>query len=169
MQRDTWIMLGSIVGLAALLVPIMVALFASTNARIDGLRGDVNTQIGRLDSRIDGLQDDFTTQFGRLDSRIDGLRDDINAQIGSLRDDINAQIGSLRDDVNAQIGSLRDDVDVQNGSLRADMREDHAAIHTRLDSLQDGLADVGQRLARVEERLGMARADDADAGPQSEP
>ena len=158
MQRDTWIMLGSIVGLAALLVPIMVALFASTNARIDGLRGDVNTQIGRLDSRIDGLRDDFTAQFGRLDSRIDGLRDDINAQIGSLRDD-----------VNAQIGSLRDDVDVQNGSLRADMREDHAAIHTRLDSLQDGLADVGQRLARVEERLGMARADDADAGPQSEP
>ncbi len=147
MQRDTWIMLGSIVGLAALLVPIMVALFASTNARIDGLRGDVNTQIGRLDSRIDGLRDDFTAQFGRLDSRIDGLRDDVNAQIGSLRDDINAQ----------------------NGSLRADMREDHAAIHARLDSLQDGLADVGQRLARVEGHLGMARADDADAGVQSEP
>ena len=151
MQRDTWIMLGSIVGLAALLVPIMVALFASTNARID-----------RLDVRIDGLRDDVNAQIG-------GLRDDVNAQIGGLRDDVNVQIGGLRDDVNVQIGSLRDDVNVQNGSLRADMREDHAAIHTRLDSLQDGQADVGQRLARVEERLGMARADDADAGPQSEP
>ena len=96
MQKDTWIMLGSIVALATLLVSIMVALFASTNARID-----------RLDVRIDGL--------------------------------------------------------------RADMREDHAAIHTRLDSLQDGLADVGQRLARVEGRVGMVRADDADTGPQSEP
>ena len=125
MQKDTWIMLGSIVALATLLVSIMVALFASTNARIDGLRGDLNSQIGRVDSRIDGLRDDLTAQFGRVDSRIDGLR--------------------------------------------ADMREDHAAIHTRLDSLRDGLADVGQRLARVEGRLGMARADEADAGPQSEP
>ena len=118
MQRDTWIMLGSIIALAALLVSIMVALFASTNARIDGLRSDLNSQIGRVDSRID---------------------------------------------------DLRDDVNVQIGSLRADMREDHAAIHTRLDSLQDGLADVGQRLARVEGRLGMPRADETDAGPQSEP
>ena len=107
MQKDTWIMLGSIVALATLLVSIMVALFASTNARIDGLRGDLNSQIGRVDSRIDGL--------------------------------------------------------------RADMREDHAAIHARLDSLQDGLADVGQRLARVEGRLGMGRADETDAGVQSEP
>ncbi len=125
MQKDTWISLGTTIAMAALMVSIMVALFASTNARID-----------RLDVRIDGLRDDFTTQFGRLDSRIDGLRDDVNAQIGSLR---------------------------------ADMREDHAAIHARLDSLQDGLADVGQRLARVEGRLGMARADETDAGPQSEP
>ena len=120
MQRDTRIMLGSMIAMATLLVSVMVALFASTNARIDGLRGDLNSQIGRVDSRIDGLRDDFTAQFGRLDSRIDGLRDDVNVQIGSLR---------------------------------ADMREDHAAIHTRLDSLQDGLADVGQRLARVEGRL----------------
>ena len=118
MQKDTRISLGTTIAMATLMISIMVALFASTNARIDGLRGDVNTQIGRLDSRIDGL---------------------------------------------------RDDVNVQIGSLRADMREDHAAIHTRLDSLQDGLADVGQRLARVEGRLGMARADETDAGPQSEP
>ncbi len=136
MQKDTWISLGTTIAMAALMVSIMVALFASTNARID-----------RLDVRIDGLRDDFTTQFGRLDSRIDGLRDDVNVQIGSLRDDVN----------------------MQNGSLRADMREDHAAIHARLDSLQDGLADVGQRLARVEGRVGIARADDADTGPRSEP
>ncbi len=107
MRKDTWISLGTTIAMAALMVSIMVALFASTNVRIDGLRGDLNTQIGRVDSRIDGL--------------------------------------------------------------RADMREDHAAIHTRLDSLQDGLADVGQRLARVEGRLGMGRADEADAGVQSEP
>lgn len=89
MRKDTWISLGTTIAMAALMVSIMVALFASTNVRIDG--------------------------------------------------------------------------------LRADMREDHAAIHMRLDSLQDGLADVGQRLARVEGRLGMGRADEADAGVQSEP
>lgn len=46
-----------------------------------------------------------------------------------------------------------------------------AAVVTfaEFDEMREQLDSVNRRTARIEGRLGMARADDADAGPQSEP
>jgi len=110
-KSDTWINVGAVIGVGTLLVSVMVFQGASTNARIDGIRSDLNVHVERLDTRID-----------RLDTRFD--------------------------------------------ELRSDMREDHAAIQMRLDALQEGQSEIGQRLAHVEGRLGMPRGVDEGATPQ---
>ena len=124
MSTETRINVGAAIGMGILLVTVMVFQSASTNARIDELRVDVNARFDRLDARID-RQD---TRFDRLDARID-----------------------------------RQDTRVD--SLRSDMREDHAALVARLDAFQGILAEILQRLAHIEGRLGMPRGGDAEAAP----
>ena len=118
MKSDTWINAGAVIGMGTLLVTVMVFQGASTNARIDGVRNDLNAHVERLGTRIDGLD----TRFDRLDTRID--------------------------------------------DLRSDMREDHAAIQVRLDALQEGQSEIGQRLSHVEGRLGLPRGVGEEATPQ---
>ena len=124
MSTETRINVGAVIGMGMLLVTVMVFQSASTNARIDELRVDVNTRFDRLDARID-RQD---ARFDRLDARID-----------------------------------RQDTRVD--SLRSDMREDHAALVARLDAFQGTLAEILQRLAHIEGRLGMPRGGDTEAAP----
>lgn len=56
-------------------------------------------------------------------------------------------------------------LDSRIDDLRSDMREDHAAIHVRLDALIEGLSEVGQRLSHVEGRLGLPRGVGEEATP----
>ena len=73
----------------------------------------------------------------------------------------NARIDRLGVDVNARFDRL----DARVDSLRSDMREDHGALDVRLDAFQESLADILQRLAHIEGRLGMPRGGDAEAAP----
>ena len=97
MQRDTWIMLGTTIAMAALMVSIMVALFASTNARIDGLRGDLNSQIGRVDSRIDDLRADMREDHAAIHTRLDSLQDGL-ADVGQRLARVEGRLGMARAD-----------------------------------------------------------------------
>ncbi len=124
MSTETRINVGAVIGMGMLLVTVMVFQSASTNARIDELRVDVNTRFDRQDARFD-----------RLDARIDRLDARIDRQ------------------------------DTRVDSLRSDMREDHAALVARLDAFQGTLAEILQRLAHIEGRLGMPRGGDAEAAP----
>lgn len=79
------------------------------------------------------------------------------------------------DDIGAQIERL----DTRIDDLRSDMREDHAAVHmrvdatnarldatnARLDALQEILFQIAQRLSHVEGRLGMPRGVDGEDTP----
>ena len=58
-----------------------------------------------------------------------------------------------------------DRLDARVDSLRSDMREDHGALDVRLDAFQESLADILERLAHIEGRLGMPRGGDAEAAP----
>lgn len=74
------------------------------------------------------------------------------------------------------IGTHVERLDTRIDDLRSDMREDHAAIHmrldavdtrvdatnTRLDALQEILSQIAQRLSHVEGRLGMSRGVDGE-------
>ncbi len=58
-----------------------------------------------------------------------------------------------------------DRLETRIDDLRSDMREDHTAIHLRLDAIQGILSELGQRLSHVEGRLGMPRGEDDAAAP----
>ena len=80
--------------------------------------------------------DDVSAHVERLDTRIDGL------------------------------DTRFDRLDTRIDDLRSDMREDHAAIQVRLDALQEGQSEIGQRLSHVEGRLGLPRGVGEEATPQ---
>ncbi len=124
MSTETRINVGAVIGMGMLLVTVMVFQSASTNARID-----------RLDARMEGLRVDVNTRFDRQDARFDRLDARIDRQ------------------------------DTRMDSLRSDMREDHAALVARLDAFQGTLAEILQRLAHIEGRLGMPRGGDAEDAP----
>ena len=52
--------LGSAVGMSALLLTVMTLLIGSVNARIDDLRDTVNARIDDTNARIDDLNDRMT-------------------------------------------------------------------------------------------------------------
>ena len=166
MSTETRINVGAVIGMGMLLVTVMVFQSASTNARIDELRVDVNTRFDRQDARFDRLDarfDRLDARFDRLDARVGSLDTrvgSLDTRVGSL----DARVGSL----DTRVGSLdtrMDSLDTRMDSLRSDMREDHAAIGARLDAFQESLADILQRLAHIEGRLGMPRGGDAEAAP----
>lgn len=84
-------------------------------------------------------------------------------------DDINAHVQRL----DTRMDGMQNDVNARIDGLRVDMREDHAAIHMRLDAIhvrldtqQERLSEIAQRLSHVEGRLGMPRGVDGEALPQ---
>ncbi|MDE0003509.1 MAG: hypothetical protein OXQ29_12525, partial [Rhodospirillaceae bacterium] len=58
-----------------------------------------------------------------------------------------------------RIDGLQYEFTTRIDDLRSDIREDHAAIHMRLDGLQGTVSEIAQRLSRVEGRLGMPSGD----------
>ena len=73
------------------------------------------------------------------------------------------------DDVSAHVERLDTRIDglgTRIDDLRSDMREDHAAIQVRLDALQEGQSEIGQRLSHVEGRLGLPLSVREEATPQ---
>ena len=87
--------------------------------------------------------DDVSAHVERLDTRIDGL--------GTRIDGLDTRFDRL---------------DTRIDDLRSDMREDHAAIQVRLDALQEGQSEIGQRLSHVEGRLGLPRSVGEEATPR---
>lgn len=84
-----------------------------------------------------------------------------SASTNARLDDINARF----DRMDTRIDGIRYEFTTRIDGLRSDMREDHAAIHMRLDSLQETVLEIAQRLSRVEGRLGMPRGADGQATP----
>ena len=74
MKSDTKI-IGAVIGMGMLLVSVMVYQSASTNARIDDLRSDVNARFERTDTRIDDLRSDMREDHAVIHMRLDGLQE----------------------------------------------------------------------------------------------
>lgn len=84
-----------------------------------------------------------------------------SASTNARIDDINARF----DRMDTRIDGIQYEFTTRIDELRSDMREDHAAIHMRLDGLQETVSEIAQRLSRVEGRLGMPRGADGQAAP----
>ncbi|WP_420445843.1 hypothetical protein [Candidatus Poriferisodalis sp.] len=65
------------------------------------LTGLLLWQLNALGDNIDGLRSDMQAQIGGVRSEIGGLRTDMQGQIGGLRTDMQGQIGDLRAEMQA--------------------------------------------------------------------
>ena len=114
------------------------------------LTGLLLWQLNALGDNIDGLRTDMQTEIGGLRSEIGALRTDMQGQIGALRTDMQTEIGALRTDMQTEIGALRTDMQTEIGALRSEI----GALRT---DMQDGFRDIYEilldhtdRLARLE-------------------
>ena len=83
---------GSSVGMAALLLTVITLLIGSVNTRIDDLQGTVNTRISDVHSRIGDLNDRVTG----VESRIDELNDRMTGIENGMRELRNLLIEALK-------------------------------------------------------------------------
>ena len=114
---------------------LLVSVMAFQGASTNARLDDINARFDRMDTRFDGVD----ARFDRMDARFDRM--------------------------DARIDGMQYEFTTRIDGLRSDMREDHAAIHMRLDSLQETVLEIAQRLSRVEGRLGMPRGADRQATP----
>ena len=142
MKSDTKI-IGAVIGMGMLLVSVMAFQSASTNARFD----DINARFDRMDTRFDGVD----ARFDRMDARFD--------RMDARFDRMDTRIDGMQYEFTTRIDGLQNEFSTRIDDLRSDMREDHAAIHMRLDGLQETVSEIAQRLSRVEGRLGMPGGD----------
>ena len=85
---------GSAVGLAALLLTVMTLLIGSVNTRIDDLQGTMN-------ARIDDLQGTMNARIDDTNSRIDDLNDRMTGVENGMRELRNLLIEALKDEAAA--------------------------------------------------------------------
>ena len=162
MKSDTRI-IGAVIGMGMLLVSVMAFQGASTNARFD----DVNTRFDDINTRFDDINarfDRMDTRFDRMDIRFDRMDirfDGVDARF----DRMDTRIDGIQYEFTTRMDGMQTEFTTRIDGLRSDMREDHAAIHMRLDSLQETVLEIAQRLSRVEGRLGMPRSADGQATP----
>lgn len=155
MKSDTRI-IGAVIGMGMLLVSVMAFQGASTNARFD----DVNTRFDDINTRFDDINarfDRMDTRFDRMDIRFDG--------VDARFDRMDTRIDGIQYEFTTRMDGMQTEFTTRIDGLRSDMREDHAAIHMRLDSLRETVLEIAQRLSRVEGRLGMPRGADGQATP----
>ena len=94
MKSDTKVM-GAVIGTGMLLVSVMVFQGASTNARIDGLRSDVNARFERIDTRIDDLRSDMREDHAVIHMRLDGLQE-VLSEIAQRLSHVEGRLGMPR-------------------------------------------------------------------------
>ena len=91
---------GSAVGLAALLLTVMTLLIGSVNTRIDDLQGTVNARIddlqGTMNARIDDLQGTMNARINDTNGRIDDLNDRMTGVENGMRELRNLLIEALK-------------------------------------------------------------------------
>lgn len=143
MATDTLITLATIlaagIGGPTILLTVMNSRFADINNRIV----DINK---RVDERFAAQTELMRQGFDNVNRRLDERLDDVNSRF----DDMNKRIDDLHnrlDDVNNRLDDVNSRLDDVNKRL-----DDHGL---RLARIEDGYIDIGQRVSRLEGRIGL--------------
>ena len=128
----------------------MHAGFRAITANVDSRFVTVDSRFVAMDSRfasMDSRFDDMDSRFARMDSRFDDM-DSRLARMDSRFDDMDSRFASM--------DSRFDDMDSRFASMDSrfdDMDSRFASMDSRITALQHDVADVKERLARVETLL----------------
>ena len=74
---------------------------------------------------------------------------------------VRAEITSLRTEMRDGQTSLRAEMREGHAALRTEMRENHAMLHAELVDVRTSVAQLGERVARLEATLGIPLGDSA--------
>ena len=111
-----------------LLITMFVTMFAAMlGAGALGFTA-ISGQLLDMQKQIGGLRTDMQTEIGGVQTEIGNLRTDMQKQIGGVQ----TEIGNLRTDMQKQIGELRTDMQKQIGELSERMARVETLIETRL-------------------------------------
>ena len=149
LKTDTWAVIGAGAVFATIMVTIMFALHASTNAHIEA-------QVERLDARI-------SEQGERLGARISEQGERLDARISEQGERLDNRISEQNAGLGARIDAQGARIDAQGARidmLYDTMRNEHALI-------LESIAGVAQRVSYIEGHLGIGRA--ADPEPADPP
>ena len=94
---------GSSVGMAALLLTVMTLLIGSVNTRIDDLQGTVNTRISDLQVTMNARIDDTNSRVDDLNDRVTG----VDSRINELNDRMTGVENGMRELRNLLIEALK--------------------------------------------------------------
>lgn len=154
MATDTLITLATIlaagIGGPTILLAVMNSRFADINNRF----ADVNNRIVDINKRVDerfAAQTELMRQgFDNMNKRLDERLDDGNKRLDERLDDMNSRFDDINnrfDDVNSRFDNVNSRLDDVNNRL-----DDHGL---RLARIEDGYIDIGQRVSRLEGRVGL--------------
>ena len=87
---------GSSVGMTALLLTVMTLLIGSVNTRIDDLQGTVNTRISDLGVTMNSRIDDANSRVDDLNDRVTELNDRMTGVENGMRELRNLLIEALK-------------------------------------------------------------------------
>ena len=87
----------------------------------------------------------------------------VRAEITSLRTEMRDGQALLRAEMREGQEALRTEIREGHAALRTEMRENHAMLHAELVDVRTSVAQLGERVARLEATLGIAPGDPATA------
>ena len=150
MATDTLITLATIlaagIGGPTILLTVMNSRFADINNRFADINGRIVDINKRVDERFAAQTELMRQGFDNVNRRLDERLDDVNSRF----DDMNKRIDDLHnrlDDVNKRLDDVNSRLDDVNKRL-----DDHGL---RLARIEDGYIDIGQRVSRLEGRIGL--------------
>ena len=111
MDLGTWVSLGALLSVGAVLIGYMRASMRDLKNDIDAARKEAKADNEKLDGKI-----------GKLDTKIDEARKEAKDDNAAARKEAKTDNQRLREEVTAQIGALREHVD--HGFARIDGRLD---------------------------------------------
>ena len=121
-----------LVTIAITLVAILIAMLVN-NQRMSDLRTDVGLRIGDVGTRFEQRFADIDKRFGDMDKRFG----DVDKRFA---------------DFNQRFLDMNRHIDDMATMLRAEMRADRAETNAKLDSILALMANVDQRVTRLEDR-----------------
>ena len=113
--------------------------------------------IGALTLTVSGWH---RSDIESLRAQIGGVRDELRAEIGGVR----AEIGGVRAEMRAEIGGVRAEI----AGVRGEIRSLDERLTGRIDTLQEGQAQIFARLAVLESHV-LGAAPVAQWGSAAEP
>ena len=147
-SSEFWAIIGSAVAIGALTLTVS---------------GWHRSDMESLRAQIGGVRDELRAEIGGVRAEIGGVR----AEIGGVRAEMRAEIGGVR----AEIGGVRGEIAGVRGEIagvRGEIRSLDERLTGRIDTLQEGQAQIFARLAVLESHV-LGAAPVAQWGSAAEP